>query len=136
MSDASEIPSIDVPLSSESAAQPGAPTPSDAKPVAAAAAAAAKKPMKKANKPFLVHQRWLAKQRAEKERDPHGLRSSRSSSVGAGWSVIKWILLALVTSGLMSRSVTGTFGWGYEGKWSRWSNVSRPKFGIFRRLTE
>jgi hypothetical protein len=93
-------------------------------------AAKKSKPVKKANKPFLVHQRWLAKQELEKReqeqrrRDGGSIQSSDGGGVGAGWHVMKWVLLALLTSAMMSRSVTGTWGWGYEGKWSHWSNVS------------
>lgn len=94
-----------------------------------------RKPVKKANKPFLVHQRWLAKQKEEKKeqererRNGGGAARASSSGVGAGWNVTKWVLLALITSSMMSRSVTGTWGWGYEGKWSQWSNVSLVTVG-------
>lgn len=41
-------------------------------------------------------------------------------------STMKWFLLAVVLSGALSRSATGTWLWGYQGKYSSLANVSRP----------
>lgn len=82
---------------------------------------------KKANKPFLVHQRYLARQAKDKQeaqrRKDAGL-PPLPKEVPFLWSVLKWTVLALVTSSFLSRSATGTWNWGYEGKYDSLTKVS------------
>lgn len=39
----------------------------------------------------------------------------------------KWILLALVTNVALSRALTQSWTWGYDGKWIKPRTVSQPK---------
>ncbi|ORY92644.1 cytochrome b5-like heme/steroid binding domain-containing protein [Leucosporidium creatinivorum] len=84
--------------------------------------------IKKANLPFLVHQRYLARQAKEKEeaqrRKEAGLPPLPPKGAPLLWTVLKWTVLALVTSSFLSRSATGTWNWGYEGKYDSLAKVS------------
>ncbi|TNY22670.1 heme/steroid binding domain protein, partial [Rhodotorula diobovata] len=51
--------------------------------------------------------------------------TSRPSVVA---NVLKWTLLALVTSAALSRALTETWLWGYEG---RWSNERKIRDALF-----
>lgn len=87
-----------------------------------------KKKHKKANLPFLVHQRYLAQQAKVQEEAQRRKDAGLPPLVeppSLAWNVLKWTVLALATSILLSRSATGTWNWGYEGKYSSLSNVSR-----------
>jgi hypothetical protein len=83
---------------------------------------------KKANLPFLVHQRYLARQTKEKEeaarRKAAGLPPLPPKGAPLLWIALKWTVLALVTSSFLSRSATGTWNWGYEGKYDSLAKVS------------
>jgi hypothetical protein len=101
----------------------------------------AAKKIKDANKPFLVHQRWLKKREAEKlemsaanansQNDPvkgSGEKVKKTLKTPTGSSAVvstfKWLALALLTSAFLSRSVTDTWLWGYKGKYSNPQAVS------------
>ncbi|BGP39946.1 hypothetical protein JCM10450v2_003926 [Rhodotorula kratochvilovae] len=43
-------------------------------------------------------------------------------------TVVRWTLLALVTSAAMSRAMTETWLWGYEGKWSNPAKIRDALF--------
>lgn len=80
------------------------------------------KPVSVANKNMLKHQKWKAANPRPKETGP------RASGTGTGAlvSALKWILLAVGTSLLLSRSVTETWTFGYEGKYLRLKTVRAP----------
>ncbi|GAA6027258.1 hypothetical protein JCM8097_002533 [Rhodosporidiobolus ruineniae] len=81
------------------------------------------KEIKPANKPFLVHQRHKQRQAdAAKAKRAGGGKSGPTSSSFVG-SVLKWTVLALVTSAVMSRALTQSWLFGYEGKWSNPKNI-------------
>ncbi|KAM0787715.1 hypothetical protein ACM66B_003774 [Microbotryomycetes sp. NB124-2] len=87
---------------------------------------------KKANLPFLVHQRYLAKQRQQQQQEQASrTRSGKALSSGMPSfvrTVVKWVVLAVVTSVLVSRTVTGTFTWNYDGKYSSVDKIQRALF--------
>lgn len=74
-------------------------------------------PIKQANKPFLVQKKFKADQAAKKAAGGSG------GGGGALLSVLKWTVLALLTSVFLSRMVTETWLWGYEGQYSHPSKV-------------
>ncbi|GAA5910777.1 hypothetical protein JCM6882_002075 [Rhodosporidiobolus microsporus] len=78
------------------------------------------KEIKKANKPFLVQKRYKEKQAAaEAERAKNG-GSSKAAPPAPSFvaNALKWTALALLTSAAMSRALTNSWTFGYEGKWS------------------
>ncbi|GAA5978220.1 hypothetical protein JCM11641_001139 [Rhodosporidiobolus odoratus] len=88
------------------------------------------KDMKKANKPFLVQKRHKAKQAAEAEAEAENgggrrVQKSEPSLLGA---VLKWTMLALLTSAVLSRALTQSWLFGYEGRWSNPRNVYSALF--------
>ncbi|GAA6002334.1 hypothetical protein JCM10207_001069 [Rhodosporidiobolus poonsookiae] len=87
------------------------------------------KEIKKANKPFLVHQRYKQRQAAkaaEEAKNPERARKGSESSFVA--AVLKWTVLALVTSAALSRALTQSWTFGYEGKWSNPKNIYTAVF--------
>ncbi|KAK4047751.1 hypothetical protein OIV83_005259 [Microbotryomycetes sp. JL201] len=92
---------------------------------------------KKANLPFLVHQRYLAKQRQLKQQQQQSRLSDKAGQESATGrtvpgempsvvrSVLKWVVLAIVTSALVSKTVTGTFSWNYDGKFSSVTKIQQ-----------
>ncbi|GAA5909914.1 cytochrome b5-like heme/steroid binding domain-containing protein [Sporobolomyces salmoneus] len=71
--------------------------------------------MKKANKPFLVHQNYKKRQAEEALRKKSNPTSSSSSqSPGTLFNVFKWTVFALSTSLVLSRAITQTWTWGYD----------------------
>ncbi|GAA5937264.1 hypothetical protein JCM1841_007025 [Sporobolomyces salmonicolor] len=73
-------------------------------------------PMKKANKPFLVQKRYKEKLAREAASGKNAANAPSSPSFFA--EAIKWTVLALLTSVALSRALTQTWTWGYEGKWT------------------
>jgi hypothetical protein len=118
-------------MSSSDAPRVADPAPSSATTASPSPASVASPPPprkpKKANQPFLVHQRYLKQQQAKKDatqaRKDQGLPELASEPSFLA-TALKWTLIAVVTSGLLSRSVTGTWNWGYEGRYNDVRNVS------------
>ena len=80
--------------------------------------AAPSAPIKQANKPFLVQKKYKEDQVAKK-----AAGGSNGGGGGALLSLLKWMVLALLTSVFLSRMVTETWLWGYEGQYSHPSKV-------------
>ncbi|BGP16020.1 hypothetical protein JCM10213_005429 [Rhodosporidiobolus nylandii] len=83
------------------------------------------KEIKTANKPFLVHQRFKQRQAAAAAEAQAGGKKRGSGASGPSFAaqVVKWTVLALLTSAVMSRALTQSWLFGYEGKWSNPRNV-------------
>ncbi|GAA5993754.1 hypothetical protein JCM5350_008223 [Sporobolomyces pararoseus] len=84
--------------------QPQTQTPSPVTPVAS-------KPIKKANKPFLVHQKYKQEQANTLKKDKSSFTPSRP---GPLFQVFKYLVLAISTSLVLSKAITQTWTWGYE----------------------
>lgn len=52
-------------------------------------------------------------------------RRQKAASGSFAGAVLRWTLLALATSALLSRAMTQTWVWGYEGKWTNPAKVRR-----------
>ncbi|GAA6063481.1 hypothetical protein JCM10212_000997 [Sporobolomyces blumeae] len=81
-----------------------------------------RRPVKKPNQPFLVHQKYLAQQRQRRADDGSNQPTSPSSASIAS-TVVKWLVIALVSNVVLSRAVTQTWLWNYNGKWSNPRNI-------------
>lgn len=57
--------------------------------------------------------------------------SSRPSALA---QLVKWLLLALVTNAALSRALTQTWTWGYEGKWIKPRTVRKPSPRLAEKL--
>ncbi|GAA6024063.1 hypothetical protein JCM11491_001620 [Sporobolomyces phaffii] len=74
------------------------------------------RPIKQPNKPFLVHQKYKQRLAADaaKEHPDHPPPPRRASSSAVS-TAVRWTLLALATSAVLSRAVTHTsWSWGYD----------------------
>ena len=82
-------------------------------------------PRKKANQPFLVHQKWKAQQEAKKRANPSSDGSSNDVDVSAPLSAIgglfKMAIIGLLIALAAGHFVTGDVLWGYRGKWTKLS---------------
>lgn len=81
-----------------------------------------KVPYKKINNAYLVHQRWLEKQRRKAECTPHMLDENEETSPMANTicTVIMTLFFSLVIGVFAGLFVHGDPLWGYRGKWSNW----------------
>ncbi|GAA5824293.1 hypothetical protein JCM11251_001600 [Rhodosporidiobolus azoricus] len=103
------------------------PSTSSAPPPASTAPAA--REIKKANKPFLVQKRYKEKiALAEAERAKSGAAPPRIVPPSFAWIALKWTVLALLTSAAMSRALTNSWTFGYEGKWSNAKQIYSALF--------
>ncbi|GAA5851395.1 hypothetical protein JCM8547_004231 [Rhodosporidiobolus lusitaniae] len=78
------------------------------------------KETKPANKPFLVQKRYnerRASQQEEEKRNPRANKGKKNAQPSLAGSVFKWTALALLTSAALSRALTQSWTFGYEGKW-------------------
>lgn len=87
-------------------------------------------PIKKANKPFLVHQKYIKQQQQELARNPPppSPRPPRSTTSLILSSTLKTLLLTLLTSLLLSRAITQSWTWGYESKYTNFAHLERLLF--------
>ncbi|KAI5477990.1 hypothetical protein MNV49_005682 [Pseudohyphozyma bogoriensis] len=118
---------------SSTPAAPSIPSTAQLPTPAATPTATTRKPMKKANRPYTVQQRWKA------ERAAKAAAGERTSPVGAAVvrGVVWWTFVAFVTSCLVSRMVTESWLWGRDeeaGSYGRKLNrevvrllLSRPR---------
>ena len=81
-----------------------------------------KVPYNKINNAYLVHQRWLEKQRRKAECTPHMLDENEETSPMANTicTVIMTLFFSLVIGVFAGLFVHGDPLWGYRGKWSNW----------------
>lgn len=88
------------------------------------------KEIKKANKPFLVHQKWKAAQAVPLAGSPGSSISSADGGIIGMiiWNVLKWTVIGLLSSSLISKVITETWLWEYDGKWSKPGVVSRYSY--------
>jgi len=82
-------------------------------------------PIKKANKPFLVHQNYKKRQAALSQ-NPPSPSSSQSTSILS--TTLKTLLLTLLTSLVLSRAITQTWTWGHSSKYTNPHQVSSFSF--------
>ncbi|KAK4056885.1 hypothetical protein OIO90_002135 [Microbotryomycetes sp. JL221] len=92
---------------------------------------------KKANLPFLVQKRYLAKQQLQREQEQqrrqqqqatHDKRTQATSAMPVTRQIINWVMLALITSLLVSKTVTGSYLWSYDGKYSSFNKIQHALF--------
>ncbi|GAA6002211.1 cytochrome b5-like heme/steroid binding domain-containing protein [Rhodotorula paludigena] len=55
-------------------------------------------------------------------------RRQQAASGSFAGAVLRWTLLALATSALLSRAMTQTWVWGYEGKWTNPAKIRDALF--------
>ncbi|GAA5928459.1 cytochrome b5-like heme/steroid binding domain-containing protein [Sporobolomyces koalae] len=91
-------------------------------PAPAPGPAKSSRPIKKANQPFLVHQKYKQRQLREqqqREQDPRSVAAPTSFVVTA----LRWVLVAFITSTALSRAITQTWYWGCESRYTSLSNL-------------
>ncbi|KAM0751260.1 cytochrome b5 [Meredithblackwellia eburnea MCA 4105] len=83
----------------------------------------------------MVHQKYLAEKRAKEEALAKDPSKAKKEGGGIGGKLLWYSLLAVLVSTFLSRSLTETWLWGYEGKYSNpakiYSSIFPPKERFF-----
>ena len=82
--------------------------------------------IKKANKPFLVHQNYKKRQAELAANPPKPNSTSSSSQPSFVATTLKTLFLTLLTSLVLSRAITQTWTWGIESKYTNPQQVRLP----------